>query len=131
MSFDAWIVGFGLSALLKELQLVTTNWAYLLLLGVAVLDTCLLYRFFTVQLPRVKRMEALGVEPEPAAAPAPVAGYDPAAAPVRSRTIEDALVAPLLPTLQFPGRGRPSLLPLRVLLLEDPEVPAAAIRQFG
>ena len=31
MSFDAWIVGFGLSNLLKELHLVETNRAFLLL----------------------------------------------------------------------------------------------------
>jgi uncharacterized membrane protein YfcA len=48
MSFDAWIVGFGLSTLLKDLHL-----------GVALIDTLLLYRFFTVQLPQVKRIEAM------------------------------------------------------------------------
>jgi uncharacterized membrane protein YfcA len=60
MSFDAWIVGFGLSNLLKELHLVETNLAFLVLFAVGVLDTWLLYRFFTVQLPRVKRAEAIG-----------------------------------------------------------------------
>jgi uncharacterized protein len=59
MSFDAWIVGFGLSSLLKELQLVQRNWAYLVLVAVGVLDTWLLYRFFAVQLPMAKRAEAL------------------------------------------------------------------------
>src|SRR5687767_165985 len=59
MSFDAWIVGFGLSALLKELQLVESNSAYLVLVAVAILDTWLLYRFFAIQLPTVKRSEAL------------------------------------------------------------------------
>ena len=57
MSFDAWIVGFGLSALLKELGMVASNWAYLVLLAVGLLDTWLLYRFFTVQLPQAKRLE--------------------------------------------------------------------------
>jgi uncharacterized protein len=69
MSFDAWIVGFGLSTLLKDLGLVQSNLAYLVLVGVGLLDTFLLYRFFSVQLPNVKRMEELtrtGVaRPEP------------------------------------------------------------------
>src|SRR5687768_5298307 len=59
MSFDAWIVGFGLSTLLKELGLVESNSAFLVLVGVGILDTYLLYWFFTVQLPRVKNLEAL------------------------------------------------------------------------
>ena len=58
MSFDAWIVGFGLSSLLKELRLVETNAAYLVLAAVGVLDAWLLYRFFAVQLPSVKRAES-------------------------------------------------------------------------
>jgi uncharacterized membrane protein YfcA len=59
MSFDAWIVGFGLSNLLKELRLVETNAAFLVLVAVGILDTWLLYRFFTVQLPTAKRAEAI------------------------------------------------------------------------
>ena len=59
MSFDAWIVGFGLSNLLKELRLVETNLAFLLLAGVGLLDMLLLYRFFSVQLPMAKRAEAM------------------------------------------------------------------------
>jgi uncharacterized protein len=58
MSFDAWIVAFGLSTLLKDLKLVESNLAFLVLLAVGILDTYLLYRFFTVQLPSVKRAEA-------------------------------------------------------------------------
>ena len=69
MSFDAWIVGFGLSTLLKDLGLVQSNLAYVVLAGVGLLDTWLLYRFFSVQLPQVKRVEELtrsGVaRPEP------------------------------------------------------------------
>jgi len=60
MSFDAWIVGFGLSTLIKELHLVEGNLAFLVLAAVGLIDTMLLYRFFTVQLPQVKRIEALG-----------------------------------------------------------------------
>jgi hypothetical protein len=46
MSFDAWVVAFGLSRLLRELGLVQSNAAYLVLIGVGLLDTWLLYRFF-------------------------------------------------------------------------------------
>ena len=59
MSFDAWIVGFGLSTLIKDLHLVDGNQAFLVLAAVALIDTLLLYRFFTVQLPQYKRIEAL------------------------------------------------------------------------
>ena len=59
MSFDAWIVGFGLSNLLKELHLVESNLAFLVLAAVGLLDTWLLYRFFSVQLPTAKRAEAV------------------------------------------------------------------------
>lgn len=59
MSFDAWIVGFGLSTLLKDLHLVEGNAAYLVLVAVGVLDTWLLYRFFSVQLPMAKQAEFL------------------------------------------------------------------------
>jgi uncharacterized membrane protein YfcA len=48
MSFDAWIVAFGLSRLLQELGLVVSNAAYLVLIGVGLLDIYLLYRFFAV-----------------------------------------------------------------------------------
>jgi uncharacterized membrane protein YfcA len=74
MSFDAWIVGFGLSTLLKELRLVESNLAFLVLVGVGILDTYLLYWFFTVQLPEVKRIEELAKDvPQgtPAGAPRP------------------------------------------------------------
>jgi len=55
MSFDAWIVGFGLSTLVKgDLHLVQGNAAFLILLVVGLLDSVLLYRFFTVTLPALK-----------------------------------------------------------------------------
>jgi hypothetical protein len=44
----------------KDLHLIESNLAFLILLGVGALDTVLLYRFFTVQLPTVKRAEAVG-----------------------------------------------------------------------
>jgi uncharacterized membrane protein YfcA len=46
MSFDAWVVGFGLSKLLRDMGVVETGAAYLLLVAVVVLDGWLLYRFF-------------------------------------------------------------------------------------
>jgi uncharacterized protein len=47
MSFDAWIVGFGVSILLRELQLVPGVAAFAVLAAVGVIDVCLLYRFFS------------------------------------------------------------------------------------
>ena len=47
MSFDAWIVAFGLSRLLQELQLVQSNASYLVLAGVGAIDMWLLFRFFS------------------------------------------------------------------------------------
>jgi uncharacterized protein len=46
MSFDAWVVAFGISTLLQQLGLVPGLGAYLVLLGVVVLDGFLMYRFF-------------------------------------------------------------------------------------
>ena len=54
MSFDAWIVGFGLSTLVKDLHLIAGGGRWLILVGVGLLDTFLLYRFFTVTLPALK-----------------------------------------------------------------------------
>jgi hypothetical protein len=60
MSFDAWIVAFGLATLTKDLRLVESNLAYLLVAAVGVLDGVMLYRFFTVTLPLARRLETLG-----------------------------------------------------------------------
>jgi uncharacterized protein len=49
MSFDAWVVGFGISTLLRELQIVESAAAYLVLAAVGVVDVILLYRFFSKQ----------------------------------------------------------------------------------
>ena len=46
MSFDAWVVGFGLSMLLRELRLATGPSAFLALATVIVIDAWLLYRYF-------------------------------------------------------------------------------------
>lgn len=45
MSVDAWIVGFGVSTLLRVLHLVDGPGAYSVLAGVAAVDALLLYRF--------------------------------------------------------------------------------------
>src|SRR3954464_5871512 len=47
MSFDAWIVGFGVSTVLRDTKLVPGPSAYLFLVGVIIVDVILLYRFFT------------------------------------------------------------------------------------
>jgi len=62
MSFDAWVVGFGLSGLIKELRIIESNAAYLVLAGVVLIDLIILYRFFTVQLPTADRRNALATE---------------------------------------------------------------------
>lgn len=46
MSFDAWIVGFGLSMLLRELQIVPGPAAFVALAVVVAIDGWLLYRYF-------------------------------------------------------------------------------------
>jgi uncharacterized protein len=49
MSFDAWIVSFGLSTLLRDLHLVDSPAAYSVMAFVVAIDVWLLYRFFTRQ----------------------------------------------------------------------------------
>ena len=46
MSFDAWVVAFGLSTLLLDLHIVESGAAYLVLVAVGLFDGWLLYRFF-------------------------------------------------------------------------------------
>jgi hypothetical protein len=47
MSFDAWVVGFGISTLLRVLHVVEGIEAYGVLATVVVIDLLLLYRFFS------------------------------------------------------------------------------------
>jgi uncharacterized protein len=49
MSFDAWIVAFGLSRVLIELKLMESPWAYGVLVATAVIDVYLLYIFFSAR----------------------------------------------------------------------------------
>jgi uncharacterized membrane protein YfcA len=46
MSFDAWIVGFGTSTVLRDLKVIPGPSAYLVLLAVVIIDMILLWRFF-------------------------------------------------------------------------------------
>jgi uncharacterized membrane protein YfcA len=78
MSFDAWVVAFGVSRLLQELQIVQSNASYLVLVGVGALDIWLLYRFFSAHAP-------LEAEPEPATFP-PVLPVPPHAPEATGRT---------------------------------------------
>jgi uncharacterized membrane protein YfcA len=49
MSFDAWVVGFGLSRVLIELNLIESPWAYGVMAVTILIDCYLLYVFFTGQ----------------------------------------------------------------------------------
>jgi uncharacterized membrane protein YfcA len=53
MSFDAWVVGYGISTLLRQLHVIDTGAAFSVLAAVGLLDVWLLYRFF-----RHQRLEA-------------------------------------------------------------------------
>jgi uncharacterized membrane protein YfcA len=55
MSFDAWVVGFGFSRVLIDLNLMESPWAYSVLAVTILIDTYLLYLFFTVQKAASKR----------------------------------------------------------------------------
>ena len=62
MSFDAWVVAFGLSTLLRELRLVDSGAAYLVVVAVGLVDIWLLYRFFTKR-SRARASGELGPHP--------------------------------------------------------------------
>src|SRR6266849_4055803 len=49
MSFDAWVVGFGFSRVLIDLNLMESPWAYSVMAVTILIDMYLLYIFFTVQ----------------------------------------------------------------------------------
>jgi len=55
MSFDAWVVGFGLSRVLIELNLMASPWAYSVMAVTILIDVYLLYIFFTAQRQASKR----------------------------------------------------------------------------
>jgi hypothetical protein len=47
MSFDAWIVAFGISTQFRDLKIIPGNRAYLVMALVGLIDIWLLYRFFS------------------------------------------------------------------------------------
>jgi len=49
MSFDAWVVGFGLSRVLIELNLMASPWAYSVMAATILIDVYLLYVFFSAR----------------------------------------------------------------------------------
>jgi uncharacterized protein len=49
MSFDAWVVGFGFSRVLIDLNLMESPWAYSVMAVTILIDAYLLYIFFTIQ----------------------------------------------------------------------------------
>jgi uncharacterized membrane protein YfcA len=59
MSFDAWVVAFGLSRVLIDLNWMESPWAYSVMAVTIVIDTYLLYIFFTVQKAPSKRSQTL------------------------------------------------------------------------
>jgi uncharacterized membrane protein YfcA len=67
MSFDAWVVAFGVSTVIRDLKLVEGPRAFLFLVGVILIDAWLLYRFFSrpVKIPAL----AVGASGTPEMAP--------------------------------------------------------------
>lgn len=57
MSFDAWVVGFGLSRVLIDLKLMQSPWAYSIMAVTILIDMYLLYVFFTGSRVAAKRSE--------------------------------------------------------------------------
>jgi len=55
MSFDAWVVGFGLSRVLIELKLMESPWAYGVMAATMLIDLCLLYTLFMAHAPLPRR----------------------------------------------------------------------------
>ena len=59
MSFDAWVVGFGVSTVLRDLNIVKGPTSFLFLAGVILLDAWLLYRFFSSAARAQRRMDSI------------------------------------------------------------------------
>ena len=57
MSFDAWVVAFGLSRVLMELNLMGSPWAYSAMVATILIDLYLLYIFFTLKRTHIERPE--------------------------------------------------------------------------
>jgi uncharacterized membrane protein YfcA len=59
MSFDAWVVGFGLSRVLIELDLLESPWAYSIMAATILIDIYLLYIFFRIREAASERLQFL------------------------------------------------------------------------
>ena len=59
MSFDAWVVGFGLSRVLIELNLMTSPWAYGVMAVTILIDLFLLYIFFSTRRAAVREPQTI------------------------------------------------------------------------
>jgi hypothetical protein len=66
MSFDAWVVGFGLSRVLIELNLMESPWAYSVMAVTILIDAYLLYIFFTVRRATARGWQMLRAPQTPA-----------------------------------------------------------------
>lgn len=64
MSFDAWVVAFGISTLFRSLHIIESRAAYLIMAMVGLIDACLLYRFFSSTTYRMQlKNERVSTEP--------------------------------------------------------------------
>ena len=54
MSFDAWVVGFGASSVLMDLNLIVSPWGYGVLLATILIDSYLLFQFFVARVSQVQ-----------------------------------------------------------------------------
>ena len=63
MSFDAWVVAFGISTLFRSLHIIESRAAYLIMAMVGLIDACLLYRFFSSTTYRMRKNERVSTEP--------------------------------------------------------------------
>jgi hypothetical protein len=59
MSFDAWVVGFGLSRVLIDLNWMESPWAYSVMAVAILMDSYLLYFFFVVPRPALGGSQTL------------------------------------------------------------------------
>jgi len=73
MSFDAWVVGFGLSRVLMELKLIESPWAYSVLAAAILIDAYLLLVFFTGWRPIARRPQTLQPPLQPSSRGGPYA----------------------------------------------------------
>ena len=69
MSFDVWVVSFGLSRVIVDLKMMRSPANYLVILGAMILDAYLLYLFFTRRAQRIAAERRRSVVPSANAPP--------------------------------------------------------------